>query len=490
MVAIGALAFAVRLLSVSRGGGLLAWSDYDGVVYYTGADSLIAGRIPYADFVLLHPPGILLVLAPFAALGHLFTDPVGYATARVAFMALGALNAVLLTKLAWRVGPVAAVVAGVFYAVWNPSMYAERTTLLEPLGSTAVLVALLLLMLNPRVSSRSYWLAGLAVGLGATVKIWGVVPILMIILWQYWAVGRQAAAKVAGGAIAAVAVVCLPFFLLAPGPMFRMVVTDQLQRPVIQPSILSRLARIGSINVTGLQPGTLAFELTVVALTSAVAVAAAVTWRHKPTRVAVILLLATGGVLLASPSYFRHYAEFAAVPLALTVAVALQQLAAWARSRGPTIHLATLTAIAAPLAILMLSASSVSFGSAVHWTSQSAVEDAPGCVYSNDPSGLIAFNVLSSDLQRGCHVWVDLTGLTYDRAAERTATGSAVHRLNNSIWQRDLIGYLTSGDETIMMKHGAARLSPANVREIHEMRLVTRTSSYSIFARPADSSPS
>ncbi len=135
MIVVGVLAFLIRILSAMRGGGLLSMSDYDLVVYYTGADSLIAGRL-YGSFVLLHPPGILLALAPFAALGHLFSDSTGYAVARVAFMAIGALNAVMLTRLAGRQGLVVGAVAGVFYAVWSPSLYADRTTLLEPLGTT------------------------------------------------------------------------------------------------------------------------------------------------------------------------------------------------------------------------------------------------------------------------------------------------------------------------------------------------------------------
>lgn len=484
MIGIAALAFAIRLLSVLRGGGLLAMSDYDGVVYYTGADSLIAGRVPYADFVLLHPPGILVVLAPFAALGHLFSDSVGYATARVAFMALGAVNAALLTRLAWRVGPVAAVVAGLFYALWNPSLYADRTTLLEPLGTTAMLVALLLLVMNPRRTSLTPVIAGAAIGLGATVKIWGVVPVLVLVLWQYRAVGARAAARVAAGAAASISIVCLPFFLLAPGPMFRMVVLDQLERPVIKSSLVARLASIGSMNVTGIRPGSTGFEVAVLALTAAVALSAMLAWRQSAFRIVVVMLLATGTVLLASPSYFRHYAEFVAVPLALAIAIAMNQIAVWAGARGIALRTMTVAAIAAPLAFLMMSASSASFGSKVQWTNQDAVADVRGCVYADDPIGLIAFNVLSSDLRRGCHVWVDVTGLTYDPAARLIVNGRPVPRLDNPIWQRDLIGYLGSGDAAIILKHPAAKLTHPNNREIREMRLLARTPDYSIFARP------
>ena len=133
-VALAVLAFLARLLPALRGGGLLGLGAYDDGVYYTGAAALVAGRVPYADFVLLHPPGVLLALSPFALLGRLTSDPTGYAVARLAFMALGAANTVLVALLARRFGRVAAVVSGLFYALWFPATYWEARTTIEPLG--------------------------------------------------------------------------------------------------------------------------------------------------------------------------------------------------------------------------------------------------------------------------------------------------------------------------------------------------------------------
>ena len=83
------LAFLVRLLPVLRGVGLFGMIDYDDGVYFGSASALIHGLIPYRDFLLLHPPGILYVLAPFAALGNVVGDATAFAVARVAFMLLG-----------------------------------------------------------------------------------------------------------------------------------------------------------------------------------------------------------------------------------------------------------------------------------------------------------------------------------------------------------------------------------------------------------------
>lgn len=48
-------AVVVRLLMVLRGAGLGGMLSYDDGVYYSAAGSLVWGRLPYRDFLLLHP---------------------------------------------------------------------------------------------------------------------------------------------------------------------------------------------------------------------------------------------------------------------------------------------------------------------------------------------------------------------------------------------------------------------------------------------------
>jgi len=99
-VLVAVVALAVRLSAVLRGGGLYGYFGYDDGVYFAAAASLLAGRLPYQDFILLHPPGIVLALAPFAELGRLTTDRDAMAVARVVWLLVGALNAGL-----WRGSP-------------------------------------------------------------------------------------------------------------------------------------------------------------------------------------------------------------------------------------------------------------------------------------------------------------------------------------------------------------------------------------------------
>ena len=154
--AVAAVAFVGRILVVLRGEGFHALAGYDQGVYYV-ADAFVHGRRPYGGFLLLHPPGIMLFLSPFAALGSLTSDATGMAVARFAVILLGTLNAVLVTRIALRFGPVAAVVGGLFYALWIPVVVLETQTKLEPLGNTSLLLALWVLSTSGCATRNYRW---------------------------------------------------------------------------------------------------------------------------------------------------------------------------------------------------------------------------------------------------------------------------------------------------------------------------------------------
>ena len=98
------VAFLVRAVPILRGGGLEGYLGYDDGVYFAAAAALVHGFLPYRDFLLLHPPGIALLLSPFALLAGTTDGATGFAVARLAFMAVGALNAGLVTLVAGRYG--------------------------------------------------------------------------------------------------------------------------------------------------------------------------------------------------------------------------------------------------------------------------------------------------------------------------------------------------------------------------------------------------
>ena len=144
LAAIFVLAFAVRLNGILRGGGLLGLGNYDDGVHFAAALGLVNGLLPYRDFMLLHPPGVVLALAPFAGLSWLIGEPYAIAVARLFWMLLGALNAVLCALVIRPLGRLAALVAALYYALSLGAVYVEHTVLLEPPATTVLLLALVI----------------------------------------------------------------------------------------------------------------------------------------------------------------------------------------------------------------------------------------------------------------------------------------------------------------------------------------------------------
>ena len=58
-------------------------NGYDDGVYLGASIRLLHGQLPYLDYDLLHPPGVVWLGLPFAALGGLTTAPVGLAAIRI-----------------------------------------------------------------------------------------------------------------------------------------------------------------------------------------------------------------------------------------------------------------------------------------------------------------------------------------------------------------------------------------------------------------------
>jgi alpha-1,2-mannosyltransferase len=455
---IAVLAFVVRLTPLLLGGGLGSYGRYDDGVYYAAADSLTFGRVPYRDFTLLHPPGITLVLAPFALLGRVTSDPVGMATGRLAFIAIGSLNAVLVTALACRWGRFTALAAGTLYACWLPATYAEQSTLLEPLGGTALLVALLLLLNTTRAPTvRAEVMAGVAVGLACTMKIWYVAPFAAVVVWQLAARKPRAAARVAVGGVAALLVVLAPFLILARGRMFDMVVRDQLRRPPPTTPRAKRLSSIVGIDtfLRGHQTE-IAILTTVAMILLAAAAVACLLDRHA--RVIVWVLAVNLVVLLASPSYFPHYAALTAGPMALVATIALGKLVAALRARTVISGLVLAVSLLAFLgsgARIAATAQGKTFPGAAFATAAPA-----GCVAADDPETLIQMNRLSSDLRAACEVPVDVTGITYDRDYRVDSAGAEILRSDDTAFQRYLYNYLVSGSSFVVSHLGGDDPAP------------------------------
>ena len=433
------LAVVCRIVSILQAGGFFAALNPDEGAYYGASMALAEGVLPYRDFLLLHPPGIAVLLAPFAALASVVGDADSMAAMRLGVVVLGGLNTVLVYRVALRIGVPAAVCASLFYAVWFPVVRVERTALLEPFVITAILVALLATT-APRVTSRGLIIGGLVAGVLATTKLYSIVPLAIItaalLITNGWRKAATFTAALAAGFVA----VCLPFFVLAPTEMFRMVVLDQLGRG----GSIDHVARLRDIfALTELDPAASLFTVCVCLIVAFMAVIAVV--RIPASRLWVVLLVVQIGVLLAGPNLFVNYTAYPAAALALTVGAFAQAACGGVGARFKTIQCTVIIA-----AIVLTSG-------AIHLSKDSSGKPCPvrpvaatvagaTCVTADSATALILTNTFSRNIANGCPVVVDFTGLVY------STRDLPLNRVNNPEYQRMALAYLNQGDAIIIMR--------------------------------------
>lgn len=464
-VAVGVLALAVRVLMVVRAGGLAGIDGYDGGVYYAASTSLLWGRVPYADFVLLHPPGIMLLLMPFAVLGRLSTDSVGFEAARGVSLLVGAVDAALLVVLVRRagVGRGGAVVAGVLYALWTPAAMAETTIRLEPWVTLGLLGALVL-VLTPgrRPSGGQLVVAGGCLVVALSVKIWALAPAAFVVLWCWRRWGRRVLPPLLLGGTLAAAVLDLPFFVAAPAGMWRMVVLDQFRRGRTMVTTPQRLVTT-LLDGRSLDLQSVAGHLAVVGAVLACCLVVAVAVRTPVGRFGLGLLALQLAVLALSPSFYSYYPAFAAPTIALlagTVAgAALHPVPRghrWGRARRVR-RPATVGLVLAALVVVLAPVAAVDGRVVVRrpFPATTMASDATGarCVTSDSPDALMLTDLYTRDLARGCPAPVDLSGLRYDvDALPVQPDGHPYPRAFNALWQHHLVRYLRDGQMIFIMR--------------------------------------
>jgi hypothetical protein len=475
---VAALAFFVRFRLLVHTGGVLGSDGYDDGVYYAAADALVHGRLPYRDFLLLQPPGTIVALAPFAWLGTLTTDPTGETAARIGFILVGALNSVLVATISRRFGLGAALLAGFGYAVFLPAAYGERSTLLEPLGTCALLASVLLVRRSWQHPRLGPVLAGAAGGIALGMRIWFVVPVAVIAL-----VHRRSLLPYVVGAAAAGLALYLPFFAASPSALVREVVLDQLGRSRELPGTLRRIDTVlGAMNLHLQQPWSALLSAHKVGLLLAgtVLVLGVAAWTVRSARLFPLVAASTSLVLLISPTFFLHYGALTAPWLVLTAAVGATKLVSFIRERRLRILIAVLLLAAfagQDLRAVQVARSSEPIPVA---SLRSAAQHVPGCVISDDPQTLIALDVLSRDLRLGCTVWPDVTGYTYDRDSVKS-DGRSVPRTQNLRWQTDVARYLRSGSAVIVHR-AATDLSPRTNRLVRSGPVLAKSADWTLHA--------
>jgi hypothetical protein len=455
---------ALRLYQLSRPGYLLGVTEYDDGTDFGSAVRLVHGALPYRDFIMVQPPGITLLMAPVALATKALGTVSGMAAARV-LTALASAAAVPLGGLLTRQrGLLAVTVTCGILAVYPDSLLAARTVLLEPWLVLFCLLGALAVFDGDRLAGgrRLLW-GGLAFGFAGAVKVWAILPVLVIIALT--ARRPRDAARYAAGVAAGFLAAVLPFALLAPGTFYRSVIVAQLVRADLARVPLDfRLQHmLGLTHAPQLPTSALvAIGAAVIVIIAGLSVLAVRLTHQAPPALEKFATATFALVVVAFlwPSdFYNHYPAFLAPFLALAIALPLSRvLGAPAVASARARPIVLLRRGAATLAVLTLTAFAVlqaaaesHLAAAIPASEISAAErviPAGACVLSDQMSYTIAIDRFSSDVP-GCSAMVDGVGSDYALSGGRnglTGAGNvpAVERLWMSAFRAAQYLWLTS----------------------------------------------
>jgi hypothetical protein len=378
-----------------------AWggiSEFDDGVHLGAAQLLFGGRVPYRDFAFLQPPGILLLLQPLAALARLIGDDQALVVGRAAFVAIGAANICLAWKLLRPRGRVAAGIAAVFYAAWWGTVVTERTILLEPLLNLGLLITLLLVR---RGSPRALLIAGLALGLTSTIKLWPLVFVPAFAVWIARTQSVRRACRFVLATAASFAAVIAPFWILAGRALPHQLLFAQLGRHDQLASLIDRLRLFDGLAGLASVQRTVPAALVVLVAAALLALALRLAMRDRDVALWLGLLIVGALALVFAPSFYYHYPAFLAVPLAAILGSL--GAGAWERLQNGWRPAA---AVGAALLASLVAVSAARGG----WVPHSVRHDLPAvtrarCVFADLPILLITADHFSD--QVGCDYTLD-----------------------------------------------------------------------------------
>lgn len=407
--------------------------------------ALTNGALPYDNFALAQPPGMLLLMLPFAWLSHFVAQSVAMTLARFATM-FATVVAVYLAGFAARFyGVPAALLAGAFTAVYPYEFFSTAGVTVGPWVLLCTLVGVALAFKDGTLASGGrVAVAGLFLGFACTLKPWAVIPAVVFagIAIALASRDRGKLVPALGGLAAGIVVPCIVFLLAAPGAFWRDVVVAELPGNGHM-SIGGKFATILGLGSSGAarlsHPDGLALFVGVVIIAGIVLVslggaASSLSYDWFVAVTAVLVLLAAllpGGMSV-------QYGEFALPLIAIAVAVALARLltltaAAWSgRSEDPRGTLATAVAVMLMACAVVIAAigAPADAGFAARYANAHGVTETGvvtshiphgGCAISNNAMLLVAANRFSEGAN-ACPVVTDPLGAATIGKGVETAT--------------------------------------------------------------------
>jgi hypothetical protein len=334
LLAGAAMGLVLRIVPLVSATGLSKSVSYDEGVYFSAAALVARGVVPYRDFVFVHPPGILVGLAPLIWLSHhvmAYSDT--FLMLRGLAGLIGAVNVALIGRLTYRAGGVAAaVVAMLLYATFPPAVIDESRLLLEPFMTLFCLLAAscwLPKQTDDSSGPRSLW-TGAFLGIACFIKLYGGGIFLIACLLSRGSERlRKQRVTMCLSTAGVFGMLALPFIALAGVEKFtEQIFVAQLMRPpdtAIPGGLLGRALHMFQYGPVSLLRLPLAAGA--VAVVVGVAVAAWAWFRGGVQgRFWAIAWLGTVAFLLGSPTYFSQYAAFLAPITSALVGIVVSRL--------------------------------------------------------------------------------------------------------------------------------------------------------------------
>ncbi len=414
--------------------------EYDDGVWFGTSVRLAHGIFPYRNFVDDQPPGVPVVMLPFALLSRSVGTATAFAAARVVVPLFETVGVVALGWMLRHRGALTVAVACGAMAMYPVSLIDQRTVMLEPFCATFCMLGLAAVFDGDKLSGRTGRLAvgGAFFGLAGSCKAFALLPFVVVAATLLASPLRRRLLPFVAGTAGAFAIVCGPFFVLAPNAFVHDVIVTQISRTgTVEPSVYDRLTSlIGSppsqvpTPLPDPRQRTLAVLLAIVVVLLVVVGYAAARLRsgHRPSSglrgswfslldaVAIATVVVTGTGLATAAAYYYHYAAFFGPFLALMVGLAA----------GRAALLAPRTAAALAAAVLLAGALN-----AVHVVrdSRGGLPDvalvqrfvpAGACVLGDDAPTLLLADRFSSTVP-GCTALTDAFGTTLSADGGYTA---------------------------------------------------------------------
>ena len=419
-------ALGLRALQLSSPHYLLGVTEYDDGVYFGSAVRFVHGVLPYRDFTMVQPPGIVLLMTPAALLSKVAGTAWGMAAARI-MTALASTASVVLTGLIVRHrGVLATAIATGIMAVYLSNIVDAHTVYVEPWLVLFLLAGLVAVFDGDQiaVSRRRLLWGGAAIGFGGAVEIWAIFPVVVLVAIALISAGP---ARLRAGAMLAVGVAVgfcapvLPFAIVAARNMYQSVISSQMNRVLpARTGLWFRLQWMTSTfrEVSLARSGLIALGLAAVVVIVGGLLLGSLLARRLPSPLdwfAAVTTVIVAAAFLWNEQFFLHFPAFLAPFLAMALALAIARVTDGVRASrpGPRADARWLAAIAAAGSVVAFAAAQLPVVTHLKpVVSPAAVAAArriipPGaCVFSDQASYLIAADRFTSTVP-GCSEMVD-----------------------------------------------------------------------------------